>query len=110
MTLEDRVHRHRLAILQGAALLGNVSQACREAGISRTLFYRRRRRLVRRGAAHQRRHLGPDRELASGGRLRYPDAFDVDHIRGFGPFAAGEAVHHQNGRSVSITAHENRVS
>ena len=31
MTLEDRVRRHRLAILQRAALLGNV-----------TLLYRRR--------------------------------------------------------------------
>jgi hypothetical protein len=43
MTLEDSVRRHRLAILQHAALLGNVTQTCREAGISRTLFYRWRR-------------------------------------------------------------------
>jgi hypothetical protein len=50
MTLEDRVRRHRLAILQRAALLGNVTQACRETGISRTLFYRWRRRYVRYGA------------------------------------------------------------
>src|SRR5437899_7742691 len=50
MTLEDSVRRHRLAILQRAALLGSVSQACREAGISRTLFYRWRRRYLRYGA------------------------------------------------------------
>ena len=49
MTLEDSVRRHRLAILQRAALLGNATQACREAGISRTLFYRWRRRYLRYG-------------------------------------------------------------
>lgn len=50
MTLEDSVRRHRLAILQRAALVGSVTQACREAGISRTLFYRWRRRYLRYGA------------------------------------------------------------
>ena len=50
MTLEDSVRRHRLAILQRAALLGSVTQACREAGISRTLFYRWRQRYLRYGA------------------------------------------------------------
>src|SRR5579864_967658 len=45
MTLEDSVRRHRLAILQRAALLGSVTQACREAGISRTLYYRWRQRI-----------------------------------------------------------------
>ena len=49
MTLEDSVRRHRVAILQRAALLGSVTQACREAGISRTLFYRWRRRYLRYG-------------------------------------------------------------
>ncbi|HLW46207.1 MAG TPA: IS481 family transposase [bacterium] len=50
MTLEDSVRRHRVAILQRAALLDRVTQACREAGISRTLFYRWRRRYLRYGA------------------------------------------------------------
>ena len=50
MTLEDSIRRHRLAILQRAALLGSVTQACREAGISRTLFYRWRQRYLRYGA------------------------------------------------------------
>ena len=50
MTLEDSVRRHRVAILQRAALLGSVTQACLEAGISRTLFYRWRRRYLRYGA------------------------------------------------------------
>ncbi|MDR7559682.1 MAG: helix-turn-helix domain-containing protein [Armatimonadota bacterium] len=49
MTLEDSVLRHRLAVMHPAAALDNVSQACREFGISRTLFYRWRRRLVRYG-------------------------------------------------------------
>jgi len=38
-------------------------------------------------AAHQRGHLGPDRELAAGAGLHQPDAFDADDLRGFGPFA-----------------------
>ncbi len=49
MTLEDSVRRTRLTILQRAALLGNVSRACQEAGISRTVFYRWRQRFVRYG-------------------------------------------------------------
>lgn len=40
MTLEDRVQVQRLRVFRRAEELGNVSAACREAGISRTLFYR----------------------------------------------------------------------
>jgi transposase InsO family protein len=40
MTLEDKVHAFRVHVLQRAKELGNVSAACREAGISRTLYYR----------------------------------------------------------------------
>lgn len=46
MTLEDKVHAFRLHVLHRAQELGNVSAACREAGISRTLFYRWRRRFA----------------------------------------------------------------
>ena len=58
MTLEDKVHGLRLQVIRRAAELGNVSQACREAGISRALFYRWRRRLERYGqdSVHPRRH------------------------------------------------------
>jgi len=49
MTLEDSVRRHRLQIMQRAAALGNVTRACEEAGISRTLFYRWRKRVLRYG-------------------------------------------------------------
>ena len=58
MTLEDKVHGLRLQVIQRAEQLGNVSRACREAGISRALFYRWRRRLERYGqdGVHPRRH------------------------------------------------------
>ena len=58
MTLEEKIHGLRLHVMRRAATLGNVSRACREAGISRTLFYRWRRRQERYGAdgVHPRRH------------------------------------------------------
>jgi transposase len=46
MTLEASVHAFRLRVIARAQALGNVSQACREFGISRTLFYRWRRRYL----------------------------------------------------------------
>lgn len=46
MTLEDKVHAFRLHVLQRAEEQGNVSAACREAGISRTLFYRWKKRFT----------------------------------------------------------------
>ena len=51
MTLEDSIHIQRLRVLRTAERLGNVSEACRRHGMSRTLFYRLRRRLE---------HYGPD--------------------------------------------------
>ena len=44
MTLDESIQGMRLRVMQRAEALG-VSAACREAGISRTLFYRWRRRL-----------------------------------------------------------------
>src|SRR4026209_89555 len=57
MTFDEKVRGLRLHVIQRAAQLGNVSRACREAGISRALFYRWRQRLERYGpdAAHPRR-------------------------------------------------------
>lgn len=46
MTLETSVLALRLKVMHRARDLGNVSEACRQYGISRTLFYRWRRRLV----------------------------------------------------------------
>ena len=45
MTLEDKVHGFRLHALHRAEELGNVSAACRGLGISRTVFYRWKKRL-----------------------------------------------------------------
>jgi len=49
MTLDAKVHGLRLHVIQRAEQLGNVSRACREASISRALFYRGRQRRERYG-------------------------------------------------------------
>ena len=49
MTLEDSRHSRRLRVLRDAERLGNVSEACRRHGMSRTLFYRLRGRLEQYG-------------------------------------------------------------
>ena len=64
MTLEDKVHAFRLRVLQRAEELHNVSAACREAGISRTLFYRWKKRFTLYGADG----LHPRRTAARPGR------------------------------------------
>lgn len=64
MTLEDRVQAQRLLAFRRANELGNVSAACRELGMSRTLFYRLRNRFERYGADG----LHPRRTQARRGR------------------------------------------
>ena len=49
MTLEDRVHALRLRLFRRAQELGNVSAACREAGISRSAYDQLRARFRRYG-------------------------------------------------------------
>ena len=58
MTLDEKVHGLRLHVIRRAQELGNVSRACREAGISRALFYRWHHRLERYGVdgVHPRRY------------------------------------------------------
>lgn len=58
MTLDDSVQAMRLRVIHRATVLGNVTAACQEAGISRTVFYRWRRRFEQYGAdgLHPRRH------------------------------------------------------
>ena len=58
MTLEDKVQAQRLRVFRRAEELGNVSAACREAGLSRTRFYALRKRYERYGVdgLHPRRH------------------------------------------------------
>ena len=49
MTLEDSIHSLRLHVLREAERLGNVTEACRRQGMSRTVFYRLRKRLEQYG-------------------------------------------------------------
>ena len=63
MTLEDSIHSQRLRVLREAERLGNVSEACRRHGLSRTLFYRLRQRVR---AVRRRRR--PSQAPAGGGR------------------------------------------
>jgi transposase len=60
MTVDESVHGMRLRVIERAQVLGNVSVVCRELGISRTLFYRWRKRLERYGVdgGHPRRQRG----------------------------------------------------
>ena len=60
MTLDESIQGLRLRVMQRAERVGNVSQVCREFGISRTLFYRWRRRIERYGVdgVHPRRTQG----------------------------------------------------
>lgn len=51
MTLADSVVALRLKVMSRAQETGNVSEACRQFGISRTLFYRWRRRYLAYGDA-----------------------------------------------------------
>ena len=44
MEAEMRVARHKLSVLELAISLGNVSEACRQRGVSRTQFYEYKRR------------------------------------------------------------------
>jgi len=46
MTLADSVMATRLKVMKRAEETGNVSEACRQFGLSRTLFYRWRRRYL----------------------------------------------------------------
>jgi len=60
MTLDESIQGMRLQVIRRAAELGNVTAACREAGISRTLFYRWQDRLTLYGVdgLHPRRRAG----------------------------------------------------
>ena len=49
MDAQEKVARQRLSLLQLAEALGNVSEACRRRGISRTQFYEYKRRFEAHG-------------------------------------------------------------
>lgn len=46
---EKKVARHRLSVMQLSEALGNVSEACRRRGMSRTQFYEYKRRFQTHG-------------------------------------------------------------
>jgi transposase-like protein len=49
MTLEDGIKTQHLRVSRDAERLGNVSEACRRHGMSRTQFYRLRQRIEQYG-------------------------------------------------------------
>lgn len=49
MVAEEKLAHHRLSILQLAEALGNVSEACRQRGMTRTQFYEYKRRFAEQG-------------------------------------------------------------
>jgi transposase InsO family protein len=70
MTLEDKVHAFRLHLFRRAQELGNVSAACHELGVSRSLYYQLRQRFTRYGADG----LHPTRRRGRPGRPAQLDA------------------------------------
>jgi len=74
MTLEESVQQTRLRVIVRAQQIGNVSKACRELGISRSLFYRWRKRYLA---------YGPDglRPGHAGGRRGRPPTLSVQAER-----------------------------
>ncbi len=51
MNAEEKVARHRMSVLELADALGNVSEACRRRGMTRTQFYEYKRRFQTHGLA-----------------------------------------------------------
>lgn len=51
MTAEEKLARQRLSVLELAEALGNVSEACRRRGMTRTQFYEYKRRFQTHGLA-----------------------------------------------------------
>jgi len=80
MTLEDSIHASRVRVLREAERTGNVSATCRRHGVSRTVFYRLRRRFEQYGADG----VHPKRRRAAVGR---PSALSVQTERRILAFA-----------------------
>ena len=49
MTADEKLARQRMSVLQLAETLNNVSEACRQRGVSRTQFYEYKRRFQTHG-------------------------------------------------------------
>ena len=101
MTLDESIQGMRLQVIRRAAVVG-VSAACREAGISRTLFYRWQQRLSRYGVdgLHPRRlhaQPGPAPQLppAAERRLLAVAIAEATWGAATGAFRGMEAIKHQ---------------
>jgi len=49
MKPENKIIQHKLSVLQLAEALGNITQACKQRGVSRTQFYEYKRRFQTHG-------------------------------------------------------------
>jgi ACT domain-containing protein len=49
MKAENKIIQHKLSVLQLAEALGNITQACKQRGVSRTQFYEYKRRFQTHG-------------------------------------------------------------
>ncbi len=51
MVVEEKIAHQRLSVLELAETLGNVSEACRQRGMTRTQFYEYKKRFAEHGLA-----------------------------------------------------------
>lgn len=119
MTLEDRVHAFRLHLFRRAQELGNVSVACQELGVSRSLYYQLRKRFVEYGpdGLHPARRRGrpgrpPQLDATVERQPQRPqhDAAEDQEARGSrgaapGIFPCGPAGRTHGDRTHQIAAH-----
>jgi len=83
MTLDESVHAFRLRVMVRAQVIGDVTQACRGFGISRSLFYSWRKRYLAYGAdgLHPRRQ-GAHVTARTPGELVCLDTFYIGKLEG----------------------------
>ena len=105
MTLEDRVRRHASPAIVANQREGRKAEFDHHVNSSRAIArFELRKVVIRRigcPAAPISAQVHADHRVVLGKLGREGSPHQA---------RAGEAVHHQNGRSVSITAHDNRVS
>lgn len=90
MTLEDKVDAFRLLLFRRAQELGNVSQACRELGVSRSFYYALRGRFQGYGPDG----LHPKRRRGRPGRRPQLDAALKAGTASHGIFPASSPTFH----------------
>ena len=96
MNLEEKVHLQRLQLFRRAEELGNVSRACREAGVARSLYYPLRDRFRKYGADG----LHPKHRPGRPGR---PPALDARSLTDLSPGRLLEAALSKNSTAAAST-------